>query len=50
VDLNLVPEGLKAGGWRKLQFGRAEVSLPQSLQPGRPVRLAYQVWPVTPME
>lgn len=50
VDLNLVPEGLKAGGWRKLQFGRAEVSLPQSLQPGQPVRLAYQVWPVTPME
>ncbi|NSW55468.1 MAG: hypothetical protein HPY44_05605 [Armatimonadetes bacterium] len=50
MALSLVPEGLKTDGWRKLQFGRAEVSLPQSLQPGQPVRPAYQVCPVTPGE
>lgn len=50
LRLNLVPDGLKTGGWRKLQFGRVEVCLPETLQPGQPVRLSYQVWPVAPQE
>ncbi|OGV68878.1 MAG: hypothetical protein A3K19_06650 [Lentisphaerae bacterium RIFOXYB12_FULL_65_16] len=41
--LRLVPEGLKAGGWRQLQFGRIEIELPATLKAGEGVVLAYRI-------
>ncbi|HPT96979.1 MAG TPA: hypothetical protein PLU39_03845, partial [Armatimonadota bacterium] len=44
--LLLVPEGLKAGGWRDLQFGRAEVRLPEKLAAGQTIELRYTIRPI----
>jgi len=47
-DLTLVPEGLKTYGWRQLQFGRVEITLPASLAAGETVELRYVIRPVMP--
>lgn len=42
-QLRLFPDGLRAGGWRKLQFGRVEVVLPARLSNGQTVTLSYRL-------
>ncbi|MBU0641011.1 MAG: hypothetical protein KKB50_19280, partial [Planctomycetes bacterium] len=44
--LRLLPEGLKAGGWRQLQFGRVEIALPATLKAGEGVLLTYRIQPL----
>ncbi|MCC7494438.1 MAG: hypothetical protein IT204_18925 [Fimbriimonadaceae bacterium] len=44
--LRLVPEGLRAGGWRLLQIGRAEVELPTDLAAGQSAVLRYRLAPL----
>ncbi len=43
AQLNLVPNGLKAGNWRAYQIGRVEVVLPPRLQRGQQVAVRYLV-------
>ncbi len=44
--LRLVPEGLRAGGWRLLQIGRVEIQLPAMLKAGESIEVAYSIRPL----
>ncbi|MEA3402710.1 MAG: hypothetical protein U9R79_15835 [Armatimonadota bacterium] len=45
-DLLLVPDGLQTSGWRQLQIGRVEISLPSELAAGQSTSLRYVVRPI----
>ena len=44
--LRLVPNGLKTGGWRKLQIGRIEVEFPCQWTAGQTHGLGYRIEPL----
>lgn len=43
--LRLVPDGLRTGGWRRLQIGRVEIDLPRRWAKGDSVSLTYRIAP-----
>jgi len=44
--LRFVPDGLKTGGWRKLQIGRVEINLPAKMRKGETAVLVYRFVPL----
>lgn len=49
-SLRLVPNGLRAGGWRLLQIGRVEIELPARLEAGESFEMAYTIEPMRTAE
>jgi hypothetical protein len=45
-SLRFVPDGLKTGGWRKLQIGRVEIELPAKMRKGETAELVYRFVPL----
>ncbi|MDF1753663.1 MAG: hypothetical protein P1U89_12865 [Verrucomicrobiales bacterium] len=45
-SLLLVPNGLRAGGWRLLQIGRVEILFPSTLKAGETIDLEYHIRPI----
>jgi hypothetical protein len=45
-SLRFVPDGLRTGGWRKLQIGRAEIELPVKMRKGETHELVYRFAPL----
>jgi hypothetical protein len=45
-SLRFAPDGLKTGGWRKLQIGRVEIDLPVEMRKGETHELVYRFAPL----
>jgi hypothetical protein len=44
-SLKIVSNGMKTGGWRKLQIGRVEIKLPAIIERDEIVKITYQIIP-----
>jgi len=49
-EMELIPDGLRAGNWRKLQIGRVEVVLPHQLAKGEKMTINYTMRPLAEKE